>query len=112
MQSDLEFSVSDSVAYPLGLNETQNQSLIRINSGVFMARVADRERRMRQDIREKIQATTHLNAIMEILNDEKITSDEVAVKKLKLDGHFKILDKVLPNLKQVELSGELNHTNH
>lgn len=77
-----------------------------------MARVADRERRMRQDVREKIQATTHLNAINAILNDETITSEEVAVKKMKLDGHFKILNKVLPDLKQVELSGDVNHTTH
>ena len=77
-----------------------------------MARVNDRERRMRQDVRDKIQASTHLNAINAILNDEGITNDMVAVKKMKLDGHFKILDKVLPNLKQVDINGEVNHTNH
>lgn len=77
-----------------------------------MARVTDRERRMRQDVRDKIKATTHLNAIIAILEDELITPEMVAVKKMKLDGHFKILDKVLPNLKQVDINGEVNHTNH
>lgn len=76
-----------------------------------MSGITDRRRAMREEVREKIQAAYHLNQIIEILDDVTLTAEDVPVARLKIDGHFKLLGKVLPDLKatEVEVSGEITH---
>lgn len=76
-----------------------------------MSGITARRRAMREEVREKIQAAYHLNQITEILEDVTLTAEDVPVARLKLDGHFKLLGKVLPDLKatEIEHSGSISH---
>lgn len=79
-----------------------------------MARITDRQRRMREDVREKIQAGWHYSRIIAFLEMEEAPADpqQLALLKAQVDTHFKVLNKVLPDLKAMEHSGEVNLTAH
>ena len=52
-------------------------------------------------MRQKISATCHLKKINAILETDLSDADLREVK-IKLDAHFRLLGKVLPNLRSVE----------
>lgn len=70
-----------------------------------------RNKELRQaEIREKIKAGTCLGKLASVANEaensEDITSNRLAALRLVADIQFKLLNKVLPDLKAVEHTGE------
>ena len=81
------------------------------------------------EVREKIQATTHYNHAVKTLeklgtfgnlqgadkNDPEhpahLSKDQISALKLVFDGHMKVLNKVLPDIKAVEHThtGSIEH---
>jgi len=77
-----------------------------------MADVSTRTKKMRSEVRDKISASHHLRKINEYLDDESLSIERLPIAKLKMDGHFRLLAKVLPDLKNLEVSGGLTHQTH
>ena len=68
---------------------------------------ADRRRaEKKQALREYIQGHHYIQAINNDLERVDITPEELPVIKFKTETRLRLLNKVLPDLKAVELSGE------
>lgn len=70
---------------------------------------AQRNRAIRQEnLRQELKARSYLDQIHGILEHNYLGAEmiELQAAKLKLDGYFKLLNKVLPDLKAVEVTGE------
>lgn len=74
-----------------------------------MAGIKDRQRRLREDIREKIKAGYHYGEILKFTNKspQEFDAHSFQVEKAQVDVHLKVLDKVLPSLKAVDFQGDL-----
>ncbi len=73
-------------------------------------------RRMQEQqeaLRERINASRHLNKVVDILDklsdDPTSCADLTAQYKIALDGHFKIIDKFLPNPKQLDITADIDN---
>jgi hypothetical protein len=73
-------------------------------------------RRMQEQqeaLRERINASRHLNKVVEILDklsdDPEECAEITSQYKIALDGHFKILDKFLPNPKQLDITADIDN---
>lgn len=58
--------------------------------------------------RQNISCKVMLNQINTLLQKEKVPLDELPWVSKKLDCYFKLLNKVLPDMKTVEVTGEIN----
>ena len=73
---------------------------------------AQQNRKIRQDaLREQLQAQGHLQHVVDNIGKlEELTSelDSVEVQRLKaaVESRIKLMDKYLPSLKSVELTGD------
>lgn len=76
---------------------------------------AEENKRIRQEaMREQLAAYGHHTEVVKIAEDlrtkgKKMKSEEISAKKAAADIHLKLLDKYLPNLKSVELVGDIHH---
>lgn len=81
-------------------------------------RTAMQRRQHRQeDLRETLQAKAYLNNLNKIHDRLKskwhlMTNEQTAASKLQADINFRLLSKCLPDLRQIEINGELNHMHH
>lgn len=70
---------------------------------------ADKRRQERQEtLREFLQGQKYIELIHQTL-DATITNDELPVIKFKTETRLKLLNKVLPDLKAVEMSSDENN---
>lgn len=74
---------------------------------------ARRVQEQQEALRERIKASKHLDKVVEILDkltDDPTTHEDVLQQyKIALDGHFKILDKFLPNPKQLDITADIDN---
>ena len=73
-------------------------------------------RRMQEQqeaLRQRIDASKHLNKVIDILDklgdDPHAHEDVLQQYKIALDGHFKIIDKFLPNPKQLDITADIDN---
>ena len=82
-------------------NSLKNNDKANTSSGVSYA---DKRRAERKEaLREQLQGQKYIEAIHATL-DMPIANDELAVAKFKTETRLKLLAKVLPDLKAVEVS--------
>ena len=73
-------------------------------------------RKIRQEaLRDQLAAGGHLQYVVDIAKDlsaraEELASTAIAAKKAAADIHLKLISKYLPDLKQVEIEGEIDST--
>ena len=73
-------------------------------------------RKIRQEaLRDQLAAGGHLQYVVDIAKDLhegalELTSSAIAAKKAAADIHLKLISKYLPDLKQVEIEGEIDST--
>lgn len=71
---------------------------------------AQKNRAIRQEsLREKLQGAqylVHLHKIADELDDAEITATRANAIKARADIYFKLLNKLLPDVKAIEVSGE------
>jgi hypothetical protein len=88
------------------LNKKDNQGLSYTGQGNSYA---DKRRHERQEtLREFLQGQKYIELIHQTL-DATITNDELPVIKFKTETRLKLLNKVLPDLKAVEMSSDENN---
>ncbi len=81
-------------------------------------RTATQRRMHRQeDWRETLQVAAYLKNLDVIHSRVKakwhrMTSEQIAATKLQADINFRLLSKVMPDLKMVEIQGEMQHMHH
>ncbi len=85
---------------------------------VLAKRAATVRRQMRQeDWRESLKIKAYLNNL-NVIHDRvkskwhRMNSDQIAATRLQADINFKLLGKCLPDLKMVEINGEMKHLHH
>ena len=88
------------------LNKKDNQGLSHTGQGNSYA---DKRRQEKQEaLREFLQGQKYIELIHQTL-DATITNDELPVIKFKTETRLKLLNKVLPDLKAVEMSSDENN---
>jgi len=83
---------------------TKNKSL-KNNSNVGISYADKRRAERKEALREFLQGQKYIEAIHATL-DNPLTSDELGVAKFKTETRLKLLAKVLPDLKAVEVSAD------
>ena len=82
------------------------------------ARQRDKNKRMRQEnLRDQLSAQGHVQHVVDILdelNDDKHEIDQLTVqrKKIVLDTKLKLIGKYLPDLKAIEVEGNISGKSH
>jgi hypothetical protein len=82
------------------------------------ARQKDKNKRIRQEnLREQLAAQGHVQHVVDILdnlNDENchIEPEIVTRKKIVLDTKLKLIGKYLPDLKAIEVEGNISGKSH
>lgn len=77
-----------------------------------------KNKRIRQEnLREQLAAQGHVQHVIDIideLNDPNICMDQIDVqrKKIVIDSKIKIIGKYLPDLKAVEVEGNISSKSH
>lgn len=89
-------------------NKKKNLNTVRAEQRTL--RRANRQ----EDLRESLKAHAYiknLNTIHDRIKSRwhRMDSDQIAACRLQADINFKLLSKVLPDLKMVEIQGELHH---
>jgi len=76
-----------------------------------MARPSHYQKAREQDRRDKISITKHLSKLIDIQKKLEENPDDLNVPALRLsaDISLNLLKKRLPDLKAIEVTGELNH---
>lgn len=80
--------------------------------GKDTATAAARNKRIRQEaLREQLAAQGHVQHAVDLISklsneSQEIDANMVNRMRIALDGHFKLIDKYLGNIKSVELTGE------
>ena len=89
-------------------NQSDTQTKVR-------GRPTTRVAQSRNEIRaSKISATKTISAINKLLgaNYEGASANQISAARLKVDGYFKLLNKVLPDLKSIEMDAKVTATPH
>lgn len=87
-------------------NSLNNKENANSSSGISYA---DKRRAERKEaLREQLQGQKYIEAIHTTL-DKVLTNDELPVEKFKTETRLKLLNKVLPDLKAVEHSGDADN---
>ena len=72
-----------------------------------------RRKHAQDALRTTLDGEAHVNGVLEVISQAEKAyllgdKDSVPALRLKMDGHLKLLNKVLPDVKQIDMTAQLN----